>query len=153
LLFGETNRRDEIDVGDSMEIDATMHLFDSSCGDPRAYIYDDYRGDGTLWSSYDDDVVHAAFWAGLGLPPTRYDALVDCPMDTIDFIATIDWTTPLVAINEGTPSENVFFRGTPTQLVTPTVPPGAPFLAGEGMFLPAGVYEVTFNVKTTGVLP
>lgn len=76
ILLGLRNHVDDIDPVDELDMKLVMHLYDSCCGEGPAYMYDDYRGDGTIWSSFDDGA-------------TFFDALVDCPTDIIEFCMTI----------------------------------------------------------------
>lgn len=144
VLIGERNQDDSVDVTDDLNLLMIMRLYDSSCGDPQAFMYDDYRGDGTVWSEFDDGV-------------TQFDAMADRPLDLIDFVATITWGGG--NINEADDTETVFFLGTspdPLDVRDITgnhVAAGTYFTATENLALPAGTYEVTVNVKSTGVLP
>lgn len=84
LLVGLRNHVDDIDPVDDLDMKWIMHLYDSCCGEGPAYMYDDYRGDGTIWSSFDDG-------------STFFDTMVDCPTDIIEFCFQITWTdTPAV---------------------------------------------------------
>ena len=52
ILLGIRGHEDDVDVIDFLNPCLFMNLFDSVCGSPLAYMYDDYRGDGTIWTAY-----------------------------------------------------------------------------------------------------
>lgn len=88
LLVGLRNHVDDIDPVDELDMTLFMHLYDSCCGEGPAYMYDDYRGDGTIWSSFDDG-------------STFFDAMVDCPTDIIEFCLQITWTDTAAVLTGG----------------------------------------------------
>ncbi len=81
-------------------------------------MYDDYRGDGSIWSLYDDGT-------------TYYDGYVDCPLDLIELCMTITWSDTAAEIRggedisaatypgdfEGRTLELIFDGGTPVSVV------------------------------------
>jgi len=71
LLVGLRNHQEDIDPVDDLSLYLYMHLYDSTCGMGMAFMYDDYRGDGTIWSTFDTS-------------PTFYDGLIDCPTDIVE---------------------------------------------------------------------
>lgn len=78
FLLGARAHEDDVDIIDELSMTLTMFLYDSSCPSGRAYMYDDYRGDGTIWSTYDDGA-------------TFYDGIVDCISDYIEMYIVFDW--------------------------------------------------------------
>jgi hypothetical protein len=88
ILLGVKNLQEDVDIVDVLDMTLTMHLFDSFCDTGYSYIYDDYRGDGTIWSSYDDGV-------------TFYDGIVDCVSDQIELCLLMTWVDYAAEI-EGT---------------------------------------------------
>jgi hypothetical protein len=101
-------------------------------------MYDDYRGDGTIWSEFDDAV-------------TYFDGIVDVPLDTITFICVIDWPGGMLGAND-----DVFFLADPDSVQdvsgAHTGIPGSFFTPTPGMILPAGQYVVTAQIKSGGVV-
>jgi hypothetical protein len=134
LLVGRRSVVDNIDVIDDVGAGLTMNLVDTVCGSPRAFMYDDYRGDGTIWSLYDDG---ASF----------YDGIVDCPLDVIEFVLTIDWPGGVLTL------DSAFFFDTDVVDVLGTyVAAGDSFTPTYDMTLPAGTYEITAVIKSGGVV-
>lgn len=124
ILLGAKQLVDDIDVVDVLNGSITMHLYDSVCGMGRAFMYDDYRGDGTIWSSFDDGTSY-------------YDGYVDCPSDWIQFCLMITWPGGVITY------DSVFFHDLEVTDVSGTLgPPGDTFMPTYDMDLPAGVYEV-----------
>lgn len=124
ILLGAKNIVDDIDPVDVLSGAITLHLYDSCCGMGRAFMYDDYRGDGTLWSLYDDSVSY-------------YDGLVDCPQDWIQFCLRILWPGGIITY------DSIFFLDTDVIDVTGFhVGVGNLFTPTYDMTLPAGTYEV-----------
>jgi hypothetical protein len=125
IMLGGKTLVDDIDVVDDLEMGITLKLYDSGCGMGRAFMYDDYRGDGTLWTSFDDGISY-------------YDGYVDCPSDWIQLYFEIDWAGGIITY------DSVFFVDT---LVTDvsgahTGTPGNTFTPTYDMTLPAGTYGV-----------
>lgn len=129
LLVGVRAAEEDIDVVDEFSMNLVMHLFDSCCGDGPAYMYDDYRGDGSMWSSFDDG-------------STFYDAFVDCPEDYIEFCMEITWAGGIITY------DSIFFLDTVVIDVSGTLgPPGGTFSPTYDMTLPAGIYRVCKIIK------
>lgn len=134
LLVGRREVVDNIDVIDEVSAGLTMNLVDTAGGSPRAFMYDDYRGDGTIWSLYDDGASY-------------YDGIVDVPLDTIEFVLTIDWPGGILTL------DSAFFMDTDvTDVLGTYVAPGGTFTPTYDMNLPAGTYEVTAVIKSGGVV-
>lgn len=124
ILLGAKTLVDDVDVVDALEVGLTMHLYDSVCGSGRAFMYDDFRGDGTLWSSFDDGASY-------------YDGYVDCPSDWIQFCLTIAWGGGVITY------DSVFFLDVDVKDIGGTLgPPGSFFTPTYDMSLPAGNYQV-----------
>lgn len=124
ILLGAKTIADDVDVVDVLEMGLTLHLYDSVCGSGKAFMYDDYRGDGSLWSSFDDGTSY-------------YDGYVDCPSDWIRFCMTMDWPGGDITY------DSIFFLDTDVTDVSGTLgAPGSTFTPTYDMTLPAGVYEV-----------
>lgn len=108
LLVGLRNHVDDVDPVDELDMKLIMHLYDSTCGSGKAYMYDDYRGDGTLWSSFDDGT-------------TFFDAMVDCPTDIIELCMGITIAdSPAVLTGGGDLSAAVYpgdFAGNTLELI------------------------------------
>lgn len=137
ILLGAKNLVDDIDVVDSFEMGLTLNLYDSTCGLGRAFMYDDYRGDGTLWSSFDDG-------------SSYYDGYVDCPSDYIQFCFILEWGGGAITY------DSIFFVDTAVTDVdgAHTGTPGNTFTPTYDMTLPAGTYEVCTVVDSGNtVLP
>jgi hypothetical protein len=101
-------------------------------------MYDDYRGDGTLWTHFD----------GAGPPaspvpdpdgPAYYDGLIDCPQDWVQFCMTTVLLAPTII-----PYDSMFFFDTDVIDVSGfyTGIPGDTFTPTYDMTLPAGTYTV-----------
>jgi len=113
-----------------------LGMIDSTDDSARAFIHDDFRGNGDVWSHFDDSVTH-------------YDGIVDCPTDLIEFLLSITWAGgPIV-------HDSIFFYDTDIVDVGGTLgPPGGMIPVTYDLSLPAGVYQVTVAVKSGGlVLP
>ena len=129
LLVGLRAHEEDLDVIDEFDMSLYMHLFDSTCGSGRAYMYDDYRGDGTTWSSFDDG-------------PTYFDALVDCPTDIVELCLNLTWAGGVIEY------DSIFFLDTDVIDVSGTMgPPGSTFTPTYDMILPAGAYRVCIYTK------
>lgn len=125
IMLGGKTLVDDIDLVDSLDASITMSLYDSLCGVGRAFKYDDYRGDGTLWTSFDDGISY-------------YDGYVDCPSDWIQFYFELDWVG-------GIPTyDSIFFFDTEVIDVDGayTGNVGDSFTLTYDMTLPAGTYGV-----------
>jgi hypothetical protein len=134
MLVGLRQAEEDIDVIDDLRMTLYMHLYDSVCGSPRTFMYDDYRGDGTIWSLFDDGL-------------TYYDGIVDCPLDIIVFVLTITWGGGIITY------DSIFFLDTQVEDVSGTLgPPGSFFTPTYDMNLPAGTYRVTATIKGGGVV-
>lgn len=135
LIVGLRNHEDDIDITDEVTGDLVMSLYDSPCGDPHAWMYDDYAGDGTIYSSFDDG-------------DTYFDAHVDCPTDIIEFEIEIDWAGGVLTYDSG------FFFDVETVDVSGahTGTPGSTFVPEYDMTLVAGTYIVTVVIKSGGVV-
>lgn len=135
LLVGLRDHEEDIDVTDDLVEDVVMELFDSPCGSPLAYMYDDYRGDGTIWSEHDDGV-------------TFYDARVDCPTDLISFLIELDWAGGVPTYDAG------FIADIPITDVTGahTGIPGSTFFLLYDTTVAAGTYTMTLVIKSGGVV-
>lgn len=130
LIVALRSHEEDVDIVDELTTKVTLRLYDSTCGLGRAFMYDDYRGDGTLWSSFDDGF-------------TYFDALVDCPTDVIELCLTTDWA--------GGPAtyDSIFFYDTVVTDVSGTLgAPGSTFTPTHDMTLPAGIYRVCAYVKS-----
>ncbi len=124
ILLGAKTIADDVDVVDVLNMGVTLHLYDSACGSGQAFMFDDYRGDGTTWSSFDDG-------------SSYYDGYVDCPSDWIRFCLTATWPGGIITY------DSIFFLDTDVVDVSGTLgPPGSTFTPTYDMTLPAGVYEV-----------
>jgi hypothetical protein len=134
-LVGLRQVADDIDPVDELALKATMKLYDSPCGAPQAYMYDDYRGDGTIWSSMDDG-------------STFFDGITDCPVDVISFILTMTWAGGVITY------DSLFFEDTVVTDVSGahTGIPGSTFVPTYDMNLPAGTYSVTVTIKGGGIV-
>jgi len=135
LLVGLKQLNEDIDIEDDLGMTLVMNEFDSLCGSGRTFMYDDYRGDGTIWSLFDDGITH-------------YDSIVDCPLDIITFVLTIDWPGGVITY------DSIFFMDTLVTDVSGTLgSPGSTFSPTYDMNLPAGTYSVTAVIKGAGVIP
>ena len=130
LLVGLRVHKEDIDVVDEFDMSLYMNLYDSTCGKGLAYMYDDFRGDGTTWSSFDDG-------------DSFFDALVDCPTDIIELCLEIVWAGGIITY------DSIFFLDTNVIDVSGTMgPPGGTFTPIYDMVLPAGTYRVCIYTKT-----
>lgn len=137
ILLGTKYLIDDIDPVDRFAGVITYPLYESLCGG-RAYMYDDYRGDGTLWTHFD----------GVGPPaspapdpdgPAYYDGLIECPQDWIQFCMTTILGAPTVI-----PYDSMFFLDTDVIDVSGSYTgiPLSTFTPTYDMTLPAGTYTV-----------
>lgn len=135
LLVGARLHADDLDLVDDLLHTVQVELLDAISGDGPALHYDDFRGDGTLWTSYDDSA--------------RYDKRYDTPLDLIDFIMEVDWAGGTIA------HDSIFFHDTSVVDVSGvhTGTPGSSFSPTHDLTLPAGTYIVTVEIKNTGVVP
>lgn len=134
LLVGARVEEDSIDPIDSLDARLHVNLVDSTCSSGKAYSFDDYRGDGTTWSSFGD-------------ASTYYDGLVDCPEDYLEFLLTIAWGGGVIF------SDSIFFLDTlVTDVLGSFVLPGGTFMPTYDMSLPAGTYTITAVMKSGGVV-
>ncbi len=129
ILLGLRNHIEDIDIIDEFSMGLVMHLYDSTCGSGLAYMYDDFRGDGSIWSLFDDGVSY-------------YDAFIDCPYDVIEFCLEIAWAGGTITF------DSIFFLDTDVVDVSGTLgPPGSTFTPTYDMSLPAGTYRVCGTIK------
>lgn len=135
ILLGLKQVDDDLDLLDDFSMDVNLNLYESICTDGPAYMYDDYRGDGTLWSAYDDGT-------------TYYDALTDCPLDIIEFLLTMDWAGGDITY------DTIFFLDTDVidDDGAQTGTPGNTFTPTYDMSLPAGHYSVLATIKGGGIV-
>lgn len=135
LLVGMRNHEEDIDVTDELEGELDMYLYDSPCGDPHAWMYDDYDGSGVIRSEYDDG-------------DTYYDAHVDCPVDIIELEIEIDWAGGIATFDSG------FFADVEITDVSgaETGIPGSTFYLLYDMDIAAGTYIMTVVIKAGGVV-
>lgn len=135
ILVGQKGLEEDIDVIDNMDGTIVLDPLDSTHDSGKAFTYDDTRGDGTLWSYFDDG-------------ETFFDGIVDCPTDLITLILTGEWLG-------GTPTYDAFFFYD-TDVVdvdgAHTGTPGTSFSPTYDMTLEAGTYEVTAVIKSGGVV-
>ena len=129
LLVGLRVHKEDLDVVDEFDMSLYMNLYDSTCGKGLAYKYDDFRGDGTIWSSFDDG-------------DSFFDALTDCPTDIIELCLVIIWAGGIITY------DSIFFLDTDVIDVSGTMgPPGSTFTPTYDMLLPAGTYRVCIYTK------
>lgn len=135
LLVGLRNHVDEIDITDELSGDLDMYLYDTTCGEPEVGMYDDYAGDGTIYSSFDDG-------------DTYFDAIIDCPTDLIEFELEIDWPGGVITY------DSAFFLDVDVVDVdgAHTGTPGNTFTIEYDMTLEAGTYRITVMIKSGGVV-
>lgn len=131
MLLGLRNHVDDVDPQEVLGMTLVHHEYDSVCGTGRVHMYDDYRGDGTIWSTFDDGV-------------TRFDGLTDCPTDYIEFFFRLNWPGGVITY------DSVFFADV---LITDvsgayTGTPGSTFLPTLDLNLPAGTYTLTAVVDS-----
>lgn len=129
IMLGMRYHDEDIDPVDELAMTLRMNLFDSVCGDGRSYMYDDYRGDGSIWSAYDDG--------------SHFDALVDCPTDILEFCMTLAWPGGPITL------DSIFFLDTEVTDLTGayTGTPGTTFTPTYDLSLPAGDYRVCAMIK------
>lgn len=137
MLVGDTARSDDLDPQDAT--DPVVHLLPYDT--PLAHYgvrYDDYRGDGTITHAHDDGV-------------TRFDALVDSIIETIEFVMTINWPGGVLTFPTSWPfslaNSVVDVNGAETGS------PGASFSLTNGMDLAAGTYRTSAVVRSGPILP
>lgn len=136
MLVGLKAMEDDIDVEDALGMVVHFNQIDSTHDSGRAFIHDDFRGNGDVWSHFDDSI-------------TYYDGIIDCPTDLLEFVLTMNWAGgPIIY-------DSIFFYDTDVVDVSGTLgPPGGMIPVTYDLVLPAGVYQVTVAVKTGGlVLP
>jgi hypothetical protein len=138
LLVGAESTADDLDIDDAVSLTNTLLPFDSLFGE-YGYRYDDYKGDGTISHTYDDN------------NGRRFDALIDSIVDLVSFEVTVAW--PGGALNF--PTAWPFLLGSPVVDVdgAETGSAGASFSLADGMDLAAGTYRTTLPIKTGPVLP
>lgn len=85
ILAGFSAHEDEIDITDELVGTIDFNTYDSVSPDGLAFMYDDYRGDGTVWSSYDDGA-------------TYYDGIIDTLLDLIELCITVEQVDSAAAI-------------------------------------------------------
>lgn len=130
ILLGVKNLEDDVDIVDVLDFALDMNLIDSFCDSGRAFIYDDYRGDGTLWSNYDDGV-------------TYYDGIVDCVSDYIEFTLETAWAGGVITY------DSIFVYDTEVIDVDGNLgPPGGTFFPTYDQNLPAGTYQVILVIDS-----
>jgi hypothetical protein len=135
IILGLQQLEEDLDVADDVEIDLAMDLYEASCPPGPAFMHDDYRGDGTIWSSYDDGV-------------TYYDQINDCPEEVIEFLLTIAWAGGIIT------HDSIFFYDTEVTDVDGTIgAPGSTFTPTHDQVLPAGTYTVLATIRAGGVVP
>lgn len=135
LLVGDRNHTEDLDLTDDLLSDIALEELDTISGDGPAHHYDDYRGDGSVWTAHDDG--------------SHFDAAADVPLDLIEFDLELDWapTGPITF-------DSIFFLDTSVVDVTGahTGIPGSSFSPTYDMTLEAGTYRVTVAIKSTGVI-
>lgn len=137
IMLGSKDIYDDIDVVDSLGGGLVLHLYDTCGGHGPAFMYDDYRGDGTMWTEFDDGYAY-------------FDALVDCPSDWIQFVCTMVWAGGPITY------DLIFAHDTVVTDVTGghTGTPGTTFTPTYDMTLVAGTYQVAIVVDAGNqVLP
>jgi len=135
MLVGLHQIDEDIDPVDDLGMAITMHLYDTVGGSPRVFKYDDYRGDGTIWSLFNDGL-------------TYFDGIVDMPTDIITFLLTIEWPGGVLTY------DSIFFLNTVVTDIdgVHTGMPGTTFSPTYDMTLPAGSYSVLATIKGAGVV-
>lgn len=126
----------DLDVIDDCSATIIAAINDTPNAGNYSFMHDDYRGDGTLASSYNDSIAY-------------YDGATDCPLDLISFDITLAWPGGV------TTAETPFDYTTPTLVLDVTgnhVTAGTTFTPILGMTLPAGTYTTTLPIKTKGVV-
>lgn len=127
LLLGLKSLEEDIDVTDVLDQTLALNEIDSMCTNGPAYVYDDWRSDGTLWAQYDGGLF--------------YDMGTDCVSDTVELVITVDWAGGAVSYGMG------FFYSTPVIDVDGNVgAPGSTFTPTYGQVLPAGQYVVNVTI-------
>lgn len=138
MLVGTDDKHDDLDVNDTAALSSTLAPFDTLLG-ALGYRYDDHLGDGTITHHYDDGVLRA-------------DALVDAPLDLLEFEVTVEWGGGTLEL----PNEDVPFSEDVDVIDVDgaeTGTPGQPFSVADGMDLAAGTYQTLLLIKTGPVLP
>jgi hypothetical protein len=141
LLVGLRAHEEDLDVVDEFDMTLYMNLYESTCSVGRAFMYDDYRGDGTMWTHFDGV---GPPWAPVPDPGgvAFFDGLVDCPTDIVELCLEIVWAGGIITY------DSIFFLDTDVIDVSGTVgPPGSTFTPTYDMLLPAGTYRVCIYTK------
>lgn len=135
VLLGVKGVTEEIDILDQLGAVIHFNQIDSPHPSGRAFVYDDYRGDGTTWSNFDDGI-------------TYFDGELDVVLDLIEFILRLTWPGGPITY------DSVFFYDTAVVDVSGayTGIPGSTFSPTYDMSLPAGTYEVHATIKSQGVV-
>lgn len=136
ILLGLRSHEDDFDIDDDLSFRLGLGPVDSLSATGRAFTYDDYRGDGSIWSLFDDGI-------------TSYDGVADAPWDEIIFRLSIDWGGGPITY------DSVFFADTDVIDVdgVETGTPGNTFTPTYDMSLGAGTYRVDAVIKGQGVIP
>jgi opacity protein-like surface antigen len=134
LLIGRRNHIDDIDVLDEVQMLLQLTLYDSSHESGHAFMYDDYRGDGTIWTAFDDGVAY-------------YDGLTDVPVDIVQLEMEITLSGGPTSVDSvGYP---IFYLDGATVIdVDGTLgPPGGTFVPTDPQMLADGTYQVQVYTK------
>jgi hypothetical protein len=111
-----------------------LTLYDSSHESGHAFMYDDYRGDGTIWTAFDDGVAY-------------YDGLTDVPVDIVQLEMEITLSGGPTSVDSvGYP---IFYLDGATVIdVDGTLgPPGGTFVPTDPQMLADGTYQVQVYTK------
>lgn len=158
LLVGLRQHDDGIDVMDELEMTLQMNLFESTNYSAKAFMYDDYRGDGTIWSRFSGGVYTEP------APATFFDGLIDCPTDVIELCMTTVWPwapdfNPVISFDgpffldtqiENVDGVDVLDPNTGLSLGPHAL--GSFFTPMYDMVLPAGTYRVCIFIKPGSVV-
>ena len=124
ILLGVKTLEDDVDITDTLDMVIDIGLFDTFCVSGRAFMYDDYRGDGSIWSTYGDGA-------------TYYDGIVDCVSDYIEVTLETVWAGGIITYG------SIFAYDVEVVDVDGTLgPPGGTFIPTYDQNLPAGTYQV-----------